>query len=162
MITSLYDAPGCCVLLYIGGLLATAGGAACVDSSGQPACIQCGSRLSRCKGQKYRRGMGHICQRCRNSVSRPAAAGSSSAAIAHSAVPAAPREKKRRRAQSDPGQPLVLTHSRLRVRAAKPSVPDRKKTTHERDAEMRALLEETHARRMAALTAAAAGPAVYC
>jgi hypothetical protein len=68
------------------------------------------------------------------------------------AVPAERKEKKRRRTQSDPGeQPTAASPRQLRVRAPKPTQPDRKKRKEAKEAAIMALLDETHRRRMEAL-----------
>jgi hypothetical protein len=66
------------------------------------------------------------------------------------------RQKRQRRIKSDPGETPVITLNRLRVRAPKPIIPDRKKKKEELEAEIMSLLDQTHARRMAFLAAAAA------
>jgi len=80
----------------------------------------------------------------------------------------APSSNKKPRAHSDPGQqqqplqqqiPAALSPNRLRVRAPRPVVPDKDTLKKEKDAAIAALLEETHARRVAALAAAAAAAA---
>lgn len=78
---------------------------------------------------------------------------SSSSASSSSSQSAAPRAK--RTSKSDPGEQTVQIHSRLRVRAPKPQEDDRKKQKLEKEANILALLEETHARRMVVLAAAA-------
>jgi hypothetical protein len=131
-----------------------------VDSVGKQCCELCGRRLS--KVQHHRpHGVGRACHpRCHDFKS---AANDATSTVPSPSAAAAPNNrlpKRKRRAQSDPGQPPVFTPNRLRVRAPKPPAQDRKKQKQERQAAVLALLEETHARRMAALAAAAsAAPA---
>jgi len=138
---------------------ATVGASARRDSDDQPACELCGRRLSRVKHHRPH-GVGRACApRCK--VSRrlddhttPSAAQSSTPV-----QPADGRQKRQRRIKSDPGQQPVITLNRLRVRAPKPIVPDRKNKQEEREAEIMSLLDQTHARRMASLAAAASATA---
>lgn len=55
-----------CASADVGALRVSEGSGARVDSSGWPACEECGRRLSRCKGKLYQHGPGKICQRCYN------------------------------------------------------------------------------------------------
>jgi hypothetical protein len=72
-----------------------------VDSSGWPACEECGRRLSTCKGKLYKRDPGRICQECKNKELK-APFGVTAAAAA--APPPAPPRSHKRRAESDPGE----------------------------------------------------------
>ena len=77
-----------------------------MDSDGQPACEDCGKRLSRCKGKLHKSGAGHICQRCFNRTWRLP-----STAVATPTVTAvtlgAPKRSHKRRAVSDPGEHIA-------------------------------------------------------
>ena len=68
----LTDAPPKCACCCAGAAAVSAGPGPREDSSGKPACEDCGTRLSRCKGKLYKRGAGKICQGCYNEA-RPAA-----------------------------------------------------------------------------------------
>jgi hypothetical protein len=69
------------------------------------------------------------------------------------AAAAVPKQSRKRRAVSDPGQqqPAPPALTRLRVRAPKLPPPDRKRVKQEKEAAVMALLEQTHARRLAAI-----------
>lgn len=137
------------------------GSSARVDSAGWPACEECGKRLSRCKGKLHTRDPGRICSSCYIARHRPSAA----APAAPTAAPAAPN-RSHKRARSDPGeppapaqrartQPTTLTH---RVAAPKPAtmVAEKQQRITRQEERIMRLLDETHARRMAAEAAAAA------
>lgn len=156
---ALTSAPAVCALLYIGvGLVA--GGSSRVDASGlNQLCELCGRRLNRIK---YHRpdGAGRACMpRCKgvkrshNEMRAPGSGSSSSSAAA--AVP----PKRPCRTKSDPGELVEQTESRLRTRPAKPITPSKKQMKEEKEAAARALLEQTHARRLAFLGVAAVAEA---
>lgn len=52
------------VYVYIGAQWVNEGSIARTDSSGWPACEQCGRRLSKCRGKKYKHGHGQCCVNC--------------------------------------------------------------------------------------------------
>ena len=64
----LIDTPVCAACCRAGAVLASVGAASRVDSDGQPACEDCGRRLSRCKGKLHRNGAGKCCQSCYNAA----------------------------------------------------------------------------------------------
>jgi hypothetical protein len=66
-----------------------------VDKAGKPACEQCGTRLSRCKGKLHLQSPGHVCTPCYKKSIRPASSAASTSS---------PPPPKRRRVASDPGQ----------------------------------------------------------
>lgn len=137
----------CCV----GILLVAAGSAARVDSSGKQICELCPVRLSRAKGTAHVHGCGHICQRCYDRQRRPARA------AAVSAAPPTPATPRKRRAESDPGESRPRTPSPRRMRPTthritppEPAPVQQKQRTTRQDDAITRLLDETHARRMAA------------
>jgi hypothetical protein len=120
-----------------------------VDSAGKPACELCGRRLADVKHHRPH-GVGRACKK-HSIAEKPAPA---TAAVAESV----PVRSHKRKAESDPGQPLPaatesLNRTRLRVRAprvvALPSPPPAKKA-HRIPANVSLLLDQAHARRMAA------------
>ena len=131
-----------------GAPLATLGTEPRVDSDGQPACEDCGRRLSRCKGKLHKSGAGHSCHLCYMPTHRT----QSSAAPALAPAPA--QRSPKRKATSDPGEQLCHTPP-IRPQAATRRVstlshPTPQRTTRQ-DEKITRLLEETHARRMAAI-----------
>ena len=117
------------------------------DSGTNQLCELCERRLSKVKHHRAY-GVGRICNpRCKlkkNAVDQPA---TPAAATATAVTPL----RKRKRADSDPGQPQNL--SRLRTRAPRPAIiPPVKKARFKADPiDILALLDQTHARRMALL-----------
>jgi hypothetical protein len=146
---ALIDAHVCGAYCCAGAPRVCAGPSARVDSVGKPACELCGRRLSKVKHHRAH-GPGRICNpRC-----KPIKRAVDDAA--RSAVPAAPAagsRPSRKRAASDPGEPLNLT--RLRTRAPRPAtIPPVKKTrVQSTPVDISLLLDQTHARRMALLAA---------
>jgi len=126
------------------------------DSAGRQLCQLCPVRLNRANGKLYLHPPGHICQSCHNRMRK------GEAAAASGDTPAAPKPSRKRRAQSDPGElPAHATPPALTRRVTPPSpVPASKKlrVTRQEERIMR-LLDETHARRMAAEAVEAAAPA---
>jgi hypothetical protein len=61
--------------------------------------------------------------------------------------------KKQRRTQSDPGEPIILTPNRMRVRAPKPPPPRPKPRSTKPTIDPSALLDAAHAHRMALMEA---------
>jgi hypothetical protein len=124
-----------------------------VDSAGKQVCEDCGKRLSRCKGKLHNSGAGKICQSCYNKARNP----SSVALPAASASPAAFQRSHKRRAESDPGEPLgarspsppSVRPSTHRVTPPTPIAAHKKQRTTRQDDRIMRLLDETHARRMA-------------
>jgi len=144
-----------CETLCVDAALVIAGSRARVDSFGWPACELCGVRLNRVK-YTHRHGPGHACHpRCK----RPT--GAAAAAPAACAAGAAPLTPRKRRAQSDPGELPAQAASVLtrRVTPPYPAPESQHKRVTRRDERIMRLLDETHARRMAAETAAAAAAA---
>jgi hypothetical protein len=149
------DAPVCALSLCAGGPRATLGAGPRRDSDGQPACEMCGTRLSKVKHHRPH-GVGRKCApRC-----KPQKRSADDSREIGMVVPPAQPTKKQRRTRSDPGQQQTLNTPTLtrtkRVRATKPNPPRpvaSKKTRSE--AEISALLDATHARRMAILEAEA-------
>jgi len=126
-----------------------------VDSVGKPACELCGSRLTRCKLPLHKHGAGKICRQCWDGLRRPSV---QTAAVAAAAAAPPPRSRKRR-AQSDPGELLAGTASPALTRRITPPTPTqavKKQCTTRQDERIMRLLDETHARRMAAEAAATA------
>ena len=117
-----------------------------VDSVGKPVCERCGTRLNRVKYTQPD-GLGRACQKHFKGVKHP---------IKERATSSEPAKKKQRRTNSDPGQPMPIASTRLRVRAPKPPPPAPKprlvKPTVD-PVDLMALLDATHARRMALLEA---------
>lgn len=143
-------APASCAHCRMGALLATPGTAARVDSDGQPACEECGRRLSRCKGKLHKHEKGRICQQCYDDLRRS----SSASSPPDPSAPPATLPRKRR-AVSDPGEPPAVlpqpsTRSITRRVALPRPVPAPKQPriarSHE---ELMRLLDETVAVRMA-------------
>jgi hypothetical protein len=153
------DAHVCLACSCAGSALVSVCPAQPVDAAGKPRCALCPIRLTNCKGKLYKHEKGKICQRCYNQQRH-------SAALAiPSGAPAAQKQLRKRRAESDPGELSAATaassSSALTRRVTPPSpVPASKKprVTRQEERIMR-LLDETHARRMAAETAEAVAAA---
>jgi hypothetical protein len=144
-----------CALLCVVEPVVAAGLTPRRDSSDKQLCERCGQRLSRVKHHRAY-GVGRACHpRCHESKSE---VDTGEHPISAPTV-ITPKEKKRRRINSDPGTSTTLTHNRLRVRASPPTQPDKKKLKQDKAAEITSLLDQTHARRMAALTAVASAAA---
>lgn len=140
---SLSGVPRSVALLCAVESVATPGAKARRDSDGQPICESCPVRLSRAKGKLHLHGPGHVCHKCYTKHQR-------------AALPRPPADTpstKKRRAQSDPDessqppQPALTRRVRLPRPAAAAIIQNR---TREEERVMR-LLEETVARREAAL-----------
>ena len=158
---SLTDAPGYCALLCEGMALVSARPVSRVDSAGKPACELCGRRLADVK-HIHRHGPGHACHpRCKTGRHR----GDSTAAPAGTAT--APKQSRKRRAQSDPGE--LRTPSPPRVRSITPRVtapmPAAAATTGPRstrqEERIMRMLDETVARREAWLAAQGQAPLAH-
>jgi len=145
-----FSATVCCTSLWIGTPLACA--AARVDSAGEPACELCGRRLCTVKHHRPH-GVGRACApRCKEKRPLDAGAGQVDAAITH--------RPKKQRAASDPGEQQMQQQQRRQsrvqptTRRVLPSAPVAEQTQPRsmRSTEKIARqLEETHARRMAAI-----------
>lgn len=147
-----------CASLWAGAPFALACATPRVDSAGEPACELCGRRLRTVKHQ-HKHGPGHACHpRCKERK-RPteATAAQSDAAATH--------QPKKQRAASDPGeqtkQQLPRTQSITR-RVLPPNPTEQALPRSMRSTEKIARqLEETHARRVAAMAAAASSAAPF-
>lgn len=119
------------------------------DSDGQQICELCPIRLTKAKGKLHKHGQGHVCQSCYDRRRRPAASLSADA-------PAATKQSRKRRAQSDPGElaprtlRLALTH---RVTLPQPRPVKKQQRTTRQEQRIMQQLEETVARREAWLAA---------
>jgi hypothetical protein len=126
---------------------------------GRPACELCGVRLSTVK-HKRPHGPGYACSpRCKPSK-RPVS--EATAVAAAPAAAAAPLMSKKRRAASDPGEPPSPRMQPLtrRITPSQPSSSQKKqKRTTRADDRIARLLDETHARRMAAVSASSTSAA---
>ena len=150
--TVLIDAPMYCALLSVGAPRVCAGLKQRMDSANKPACELCGRRLSKVKNTRAH-GVGRACHpRCKQ---RPEEA--DAAAVIN--VAAEPRPSKKRRAASDPGEPLNLTRLRIRASPIDTSPPPPKKARSVIPADVSSLLDQAHERRLALLAAEANGSA---
>jgi hypothetical protein len=120
-------------------------------SSGKQACELCGRQLGKVKHHRPH-GPGRACTpRCK----QPQQTVKSEAASATAVAP--PVTTRKRRATSDPGEspepaaPSALTR---RIAAPKPAATSRKQHNTRQEEHIMRLLDETHARRMAAEAAA--------
>jgi hypothetical protein len=148
------DVPWCCAYCRAGDFMAPLGAGPRVDSDGQQLCQLCPVRLSRAKGKLHVHGPGRICQRCYNQQRHSTPA---TAAAAPAAVPVTPRK---RRAESDPGEPRPRSPSPRRTRPTtrrvtppRPAPVEKKQRTTRQDDRIMRQLEETVARREAWLAA---------
>ena len=121
------------------------------DRAGKQICELCGARLSRVKHHRPH-GPGRACTpRCKQSQQTV----KSEAASATDVAP--PVTTRKRRATSDPGEspepaaPSALTR---RIAAPKPAATSRKQHNTRQKEQIMRLLDETHARRVAAEAAA--------
>ena len=154
---ALIDAPMCGAYCCAGAPLAFSRAVARVDSAGRPACELCRRRLADVKHHRPC-GVGRACApRC-----KPLGAPIDGAARPAVAAPAAgPHQSRKRRATSDPGEPLNLT--RLRTRAPRPATIPTVKTARVQPTPVDAtlLLDQAHTRRLA-LTAAEENLGSHC
>ena len=143
------DAPVYCTCCCVGAPRATLGATARRDSDRQPVCELCGRRLSKVKHHRPC-GVGRACApRC-----KPLGASIDGGARPAVAAPAAgPHQSRKRRATSDPGEPLNLT--RLRTRAPRPAtIPTVKKArVQSTPIDATLLLDQAHARRLVLIAA---------
>lgn len=132
--------------------MATNGAGPRRDTDGQQICELCPARISRVKHHRPH-GLGRACQKHAiiKSASSAFVSDSDGAAASASASTASRPQRKRRRAESDPGEQSEHTPGRLRVRAIKAVVRDKKKQKQEKEAAITALLDAAHARRVAAM-----------
>jgi hypothetical protein len=137
--------------------VAGAGSAARVNEFGQQLCELCGARLNRVKSHRPH-APGRACApRCKP---RQQTSKREAAPVAAAAATVATRK---RRATSDPGEPLEPAAPQAitrRVVAPEPASTSKNQYNTRREEQIMRLLDETHARRMAAeeaATAAAAG-----
>ena len=137
-----------CALLCAGATLAPPGAGPRTDTDGQQLCELCSRRLSRVAHHRPY-GPGRACQK--HDKTQTAVPAAVHAALSTAAAASARRPQRKRRAVSDSGQQVEHTVDRLRVRAPKPTLPDRAKQKQDKEAATLALLEQTHARRMAAM-----------
>lgn len=151
---ALINAPVDCACCCAGAPLLLAGTSEPRMDGKHQLCEKCGERLSRVKHHRAH-GPGRACHpRCK--LPERTADGAADAPAA--ATPPPPSRK--RRAQSDPGEPRTRTPSPRRTRPTtrrvtppKPApAPKKQRTTRQEEIIMR-LLDETHARRMAAMAA---------
>ena len=154
-------APGVCAHCCVGTSCVSSCPGPRVDSAGKQCCELHATprRLTTCKLPLHKYGAGKICRECWDGLRRPAAE------PAAAAPPAAdpPRSRKRRRAQSDPGEPTRAQRLRTqppaltrRITPPKPASMKKQWKAAHTDEEIMRLLDETHARRMAAEAAATA------
>ena len=112
------------------------------DGQRNQLCELCGRRLSKVKNTRAN-GVGRACHpRCKQ---RPEEA--DAAAVIDVAAEARP--SKKRRAASDPGEPLNLTRLRVRAPPVDTSPPPPKKARSVIPADVSSLLDQAHARRLA-------------
>ena len=147
----LINAPVGCGMLHVGVPLAISCATARMDSSGEPACELCGRRL---RSVKHHRPYGPG-RACAPQCKQKRQLGDSAVAAAPAAAAAPPLTRKRR-AQSDPGEPRPRTPSprrtrptTIRVAPPMPIAAQKKQRTPRQDDRIMRLLDETHARRMA-------------
>jgi len=147
---ALIDAPVSCACCCVAAPLPMSAMVARTLPSGAPACEICGRQLTKVK-HTHRHGPGHACHpRCKRHVQTD----EHSAATA-SVLP--PKQSRKRRATSDPGQspePAASQSLTRRVTATEPSSSSKMQYNTRRGERIMRLLEETHARRMAAEAAA--------
>ena len=146
-----------CELLCVGDLLVAAGPGPRRDTAGKQICELCGARLNRVKHHRphgYGRACAPQCKQKKQAIDRSAA---------EAAVAPPLRQSRKRRAVSDPGEspePEASPTLTRRIAAPKPASTSRKQYNTRREKQIMRLLDETHARRMAAEEAAAAATAV--
>ena len=129
-------------------------------ADGHAACERCGRQLSKVKHHRPH-GPGRACApRCKGQQQTD----ESTAATAAAGLQ--PKQSRKRRAASDPGEspePAALPALTRRVTPPKPSYTSKKQYNTRREEQVMQLLDETHARRMerdaaeAAATAATSG-----
>jgi hypothetical protein len=162
---SLLNAPVFCALLCVGAPLVSSRPTPRVDSVGKPACELCGRRLADVKHHRAH-APGRACNKhfTPSALASVAAAAATPSIVPLTGTPARPprSDRKRRRAESDPGEQTILTGTRLRARTyvvkkkPPPVQTTRKKPTSLLSSSLSSSLDETHARRLAFLASAAA------
>jgi hypothetical protein len=150
-----------CALLCVGASKSSEESTARRDSAGRLLCERCSRQLTKVK-HKRPHGPGYACSpRCKPSK-RGASVLDPDAAAPAAAAAAAPQPKRRRTA-SDPGEPLPLQPRTQaitrRIALPAPSTQKKQRTTRQ-DEKIAQQLEETHARRMAALATPGAAPSL--
>jgi hypothetical protein len=153
---ALIDAPMSCACCRAVALQHFEAPSARRTNSGKPACELCGRQLGKVK-HTHKHGPGHACHpRCKpreQTVEREAAP---------AAAAAAPVATRKRRATSDPGEspePAATQAFAHRVIAPEPASTSKKQYNTRREGQIMRLLDETHARRIAAEEATAAASA---
>ena len=153
----LFDAPVCALYCYTGAPMVLAGTSTPRMDGKHQLCEVCSARLNRVK-HKHKHGAGHACHpRCKSSKRVV-----DDAEGIRPVDPPAPPSKKQRRKRSDPGkqQEMLAIPRTKRVSASKPTKPQCSKVAPEipmrSEAEISALLNATHARRMAIMQSEAA------
>jgi len=143
-----------CASLCVGVLVPPVSPAPRQTADGHAACELCGRQLSKVK-HHHRHGPGHACHpRCKL---QQQTSKSEAAPVAAAAPP--PKQSRKRRAASDPGEspePTASTVLTRRIAAPAPATTSRKQYNTRREEQIMRLLDETHARRMAAENATAA------
>ncbi len=142
----------CCALLSVGASLVPVGLQPRRDSFGYQLCELCSARLNRVKHHRAH-GVGRACHpRCKQ---RPEEV--DAAAVIDVAAEARP--SKKRRAASDPGEPLNLTRLRTRAPPVDSSSPPPTKASSSIPDDVSSLLDQAHERRIDLLAAEANGSA---
>jgi hypothetical protein len=145
------DAHSFCEYRRVGNCLVAAGPGPRRDTAGKPVCERCPVRLSRAKGKLHKHGAGYICTACFDKQRR----GTSSTITA---LPVGTAQSRKRRATSDPGEspePAASSALTRRIAAPKSAATRGKQYNTRRDEHIMRLLDETHARRLAAEATAA-------
>jgi len=142
------------LLLSIGAPLQLVAASARQTAYGEPACEKCGRQLARIKHHRAH-GVGRACHpRCKQRSEEADAA-----TVIN--VAAEPRPSKKRRAVSDPGEPLNLTRLRIRALPVDAPPPPPKKARSSIAADVSSLLDQAHERRIALFAAEANGSTAF-
>ena len=154
---SVYDACVCAPSVCADEAVATGGCQPMHNAYGQQLCEVCETRLNRTKGKPYSCPPGLMCHVCYNKKCVRQAASKRTASA--NAETAALTPKRVRRTQSDPGEPIIFT--RTRIRAEPPAAEPSKKTRVRTSAvDPSLLLDQTHVQRLALLAAVATDAAL--
>jgi ribosome-binding protein aMBF1 (putative translation factor) len=144
---ALIDAPVSCACCCVDATRVCVGLLARVDSAGKPVCELCGRRLSKVK-HVHKHGPGHACHpRCKVQQQTPKSEATPVAAAVSRVTP------RKRRAASDPGQspePAAVQALTHRITATEPASTSKMQYNTRREEQIMRLLDETHARRIAA------------